>query len=212
MKPSLPTIGRIVHLTLSADQAHSINRNPAIGGSAVNEGETYPLIITRVWPVGMYESGLVVNGHVLLDAPNNLWVTCLHHGDQPGQWHWPHLEGGAELKACVSSFDLTAVSAEIAERANRLQAENETLRADLERTRKHETHLIQERDRLIHKDIADLHKQLCAAHDKIKTRTDQFNNVSEHANSLTTRLNETAERERRLSERLANIASLVSDM
>jgi hypothetical protein len=49
-------------------------------------------------------------------------------------------------------LDTTAAAALHAERAARLQTE-------LDRTRAHETHLIQERDRLIHQDLAGAHQR-----------------------------------------------------
>lgn len=83
-----PTIGRIVHLTLTERLASEINRDPAIGGNAANEGETYPLMITRVWPEETYLDGMTINGQLLLDGPNNKWMTSVHYGTAPGSWHW----------------------------------------------------------------------------------------------------------------------------
>lgn len=98
-----PSIGRIVHYTLTEQDAAAINRRrgdtnrnlakhreDASGsqvhfGNPVREGETYPLIITRVWNV---DPG-TINGQVLLDGNDSLWVTSRTPGDVPGSYAWP---------------------------------------------------------------------------------------------------------------------------
>ena len=96
---TVPTIGRIVHYKLSQQDAVQINaqRQPTyresqpglIGpgnkvtpvytnqGNPVSPGDIYPLLITSVW--GDTE-GSAVNGQVLLDGNDSLWVTsvCQH--------------------------------------------------------------------------------------------------------------------------------------
>lgn len=95
----IPTPGRIVEYTLTDLDAASINkrRNDAAKsgiareesgavvhfGNSVSEGDTYPLVITRVW--GNTE-GSAVNGQVLLDGNDTLWVTSATEGD--GERHW----------------------------------------------------------------------------------------------------------------------------
>ena len=96
-----PSIGRLVHYTLTADDAKQINKRrqdaglnraklqeDALGyvahsGNGVNEGEIYPLLITRVWANDL--AG--VNGQVFLDGNDSLWVTSVTQGDGPRQWH-----------------------------------------------------------------------------------------------------------------------------
>lgn len=100
----IPTIGRIVHYRLSEQDATQINRRRADAsahlsehrenstgvvvhaGNSVAAGDVYPLVITRVW--GNVE-GSAVNGQVLLDGNDTLWVTSVTEGDGPRQWFAP---------------------------------------------------------------------------------------------------------------------------
>ena len=91
----IPSIGRIVHYTLTEYDANTINgrRNDArlqrakcddeggfqqdtARGNGVYTGEVYPLVITRVWST---DTGCV-NGQVLLDGNDTLWVTSVMPG------------------------------------------------------------------------------------------------------------------------------------
>jgi len=51
-------------------------------GNRVNEGEPVPMIVTRVW------SATCVNGQVVLDGTDSLWVTSSCEG--PGSGYWFH--------------------------------------------------------------------------------------------------------------------------
>lgn len=100
----IPTIGRIVHYRLSDEDAAAINkrrsdaaahlaehREASSGvavhvGNSVSAGDTYPLVITRTW--GDTE-GCAVNGQVLLDGSDTLWVTSVSEGDSNRQWSVP---------------------------------------------------------------------------------------------------------------------------
>jgi len=104
-------IGRIVHYVVSESDAESINRRrTTIGaiaqriesetwplgaqahvGNPVRAGEVYPLVVTRVWG-GTSES--LVNGQLLLDGTDVLWLTSVgYNADRVrGTWHWPHRE------------------------------------------------------------------------------------------------------------------------
>ncbi|WP_374978112.1 hypothetical protein ACEYYH_10550 [Microbacterium trichothecenolyticum] len=102
----VPTLGRIVHYTLSEDDAARINKrrddavetahrnklNPeATGkqvhiGNRVNAGEVYPMVIVRVWGTTPTSS---VNGQVLLDGNDTLWVTSVSVGDGERRFQWP---------------------------------------------------------------------------------------------------------------------------
>jgi len=93
----IPTPGRIVQYTLTADDAAQINRrrNDAarnrsdavvnqLGymlhtGNYVSAGDSYPLIITRMWVNNGDNSS--VNGQVLLDGNDTLWVTSVAQGE-----------------------------------------------------------------------------------------------------------------------------------
>lgn len=101
-----PTLGRTLHYRLSKDDAAQINRRrislqdikdgmemktwPAgaqahVGGE-VYEGETFPLIVTRVF------SESTVSGQVLLDGSDVLWVKSVNPAEGEGAgWFWPPL-------------------------------------------------------------------------------------------------------------------------
>lgn len=100
----IPTIGRIVHYTLTEQDAANINKRrddawqhmrehqqASSGvvvhiGNHVSAGEIYPLVITRCW--GDQEES-AVNGQVLLDGADTLWVTSVHVGAGNGTFRWP---------------------------------------------------------------------------------------------------------------------------
>lgn len=85
----IPTIGRIVHYRLSEHDVAQINQSRADGvgrGNSVAAGDVFPLMITRAW--GNTE-GSAVNGQVLLDGNDSLWVTSRVEGDGPFQWFVP---------------------------------------------------------------------------------------------------------------------------
>ena len=103
----IPTPGRIVEYTLSEQDAEAINRRrrhattsglakAATGvqlhvGNEVAEGDTYPMVIVRVW--GDTETSSV-NGRVLLDGTDDLWATSVGQGDGPRTWR-PYQRIGA---------------------------------------------------------------------------------------------------------------------
>lgn len=92
-----PTIGRTVHYALTATDAARIRAQRAQDrvlpgtpqGNTAHEGTVYPAIIVRVWPGGL------VNVQVLLDGPDTLWVTSVTEGEhaegtvEAGHWAWP---------------------------------------------------------------------------------------------------------------------------
>ena len=99
-----PSIGRIVHYTLDADDAEKINRRRehamahlgehrenANGvqihvGNSVSAGDVYPMIIVRVW--GGTPDGCV-NGQVMLDGNDLYWAMSVKIGDGPRTFAWP---------------------------------------------------------------------------------------------------------------------------
>lgn len=106
-----PTVGRIVHYTLTSSNAEQINRRRTTGnsiadrlaesppawpagaqahiGNAAREGDVLPLLICRVWP-DEYGAGVDgVNGQVFLDGNDQLWVTSAKEGTEAGSWAWP---------------------------------------------------------------------------------------------------------------------------
>lgn len=69
-------IAAVLLYTLTAADAEAIQRtransSGAFRGNPVAEGETYPLVVSR-------SSGEFVNGQVLLDGNDSLWVTSVH--------------------------------------------------------------------------------------------------------------------------------------
>lgn len=100
-----PSIGRIVHYSLSDQDADEINRRrvakphepgwpagaQAHSGSYAIGGQLAPLIVTAVW------TDVCINGQVMLDGNDSLWVASrLASGVEggpaapsPGFWHWP---------------------------------------------------------------------------------------------------------------------------
>jgi hypothetical protein len=91
----IPSIGRIVHYTLTQQDADAINGRRNDGrshkaecddnggwqesipvGNAVGEGDVYPMMITRVWSDEPTES-TSVNGQVYLDGNDIHWVTSV---------------------------------------------------------------------------------------------------------------------------------------
>lgn len=103
-----PSIGRIVHYTLSDTDALRINARrtdgPAIQerlldntwpvgaqahvGNRASAGDVVPALVVAVQPNGQ------VNAQVFLDGNDVLWVTSRDEaseesGSHPGRWHWP---------------------------------------------------------------------------------------------------------------------------
>jgi hypothetical protein len=106
MSNPVPTVGRIVLYTLSEADAERINarRDDAIAwakehklnpehtgkqvhiGNVARAGDVYPMIIVRVWG-STPESA--VNGQVLLDGNDTLWVTSAVAGVGERRFVWP---------------------------------------------------------------------------------------------------------------------------
>ena len=89
-----PTIGRIVHYTLSEQDATLISSRRAAsnpGGvfarNPVSPGDTYPAMIVRVFSGS--ENG--ANLQVYLDGDDTYWATSRCEGEpgEPGRWIWP---------------------------------------------------------------------------------------------------------------------------
>lgn len=85
-----PTVGRIVHYTLTSSDASRVmqRRNDILGprGNDTRVGDVYPLIITRIWG---NEPSSAVNGQVMLDGNDSLWVTSVTPGVGEGHYAWP---------------------------------------------------------------------------------------------------------------------------
>ena len=99
MTNPVPSIGRIVIYTLSDSDALAINdrrqfsKNQSADGRAlhhgnrVNEGDEFPMIITKVWGT---QPDSAVNGQVFLDGDDLFWATSTSVGDSPAHFRWPH--------------------------------------------------------------------------------------------------------------------------
>ncbi len=108
----VPTLGQIVHYRLTQQDAAEISRRrtnsaairnmivshqwPAGAqahiGNPVYAGEEVPLVVVVVWPNEFGERFHGINGQVLLDGNDSLWVTSVRDGTEPGTWHWPEAE------------------------------------------------------------------------------------------------------------------------
>jgi hypothetical protein len=102
----IPTIGRIVHYTLSEADADAINRRREDAerhrragglvpqnageqrhiGNRAEAGQVYPMLITRPWGSTPESS---VNGQVFLDGNDVLWVTSVSAGEGQRRFAWP---------------------------------------------------------------------------------------------------------------------------
>jgi hypothetical protein len=84
-----PSIGRIVHYTLSQLDADEINRrrtdSPQAGNHAL-EGDVCPAVIVRIFGATPESA---VNLQVLLDGNDQFWATSRTLGEGPFHWAWP---------------------------------------------------------------------------------------------------------------------------
>ncbi len=92
-----PTVGRIVHYTISEQDVEEIarqrghRRSPTSPvGNQMHAGEVMPMVVTAVW------SEDCVNGQVLLDGNDSLWVTSVSEGEGEYSWCWPPREDAPE--------------------------------------------------------------------------------------------------------------------
>lgn len=100
----VPSVGRTVLYTLSEQDAEQVNRrrndlrrsdqdeNLIVAGTQVHvgnqaeAGQVCPMVIVRTWGDTPESS---VNGQVVLDGNDTLWVTSRQVGTGPGFWAWP---------------------------------------------------------------------------------------------------------------------------
>lgn len=110
MSDQIPTLGRIVLYAMTEQDAQRVNtkrdaaeayikafkENPSRhgemqhSGNKVRAGDVFPLVITRVWGTS---AGSAVNGQLMLDGNDTLWVTSTSvqvDPEQPaGRFTWP---------------------------------------------------------------------------------------------------------------------------
>lgn len=82
----ISTVGEIVQYKLTASDATLINQardGNQRHGNYAQDGDVYPLLVTRVWGT---HPGASVNGQVFTDGNDNLWVTSRIEGDAEGQF------------------------------------------------------------------------------------------------------------------------------
>jgi len=65
-------------------------------GNAAHVGDVFPMIIVRLWPDEYGPGRMGINGQVMLDGNDVLWVTSVKEQTEwsepnpvPGTWHWP---------------------------------------------------------------------------------------------------------------------------
>jgi hypothetical protein len=81
-----PTIGRIVHYTLTEADAAAINKRRAdnsLAGNHAAAGEACPAMVVRTF------GGPGANLQVHLDGTDIYWATSRTEGEGPGFWAWP---------------------------------------------------------------------------------------------------------------------------
>lgn len=86
-----PTVGRVVLYTLSDQDAQRVaearHASPATRtGNRAEAGQVYPMVIVRAWGDQPHSA---VNGQVLLDGDDTLWVTSVTAGEGPRHFAWP---------------------------------------------------------------------------------------------------------------------------
>ena len=98
----VPTPCRVVLYVLSEEDAADVNQQrrqaARLGkrrdgvqihaGERAHEGDEYPMVIVRVHG-DEPDAHSPVNGQVLLDGNDTLWVRRRGVGEGPGSWHWP---------------------------------------------------------------------------------------------------------------------------
>lgn len=86
-----PTIGRIVHYTISEDDARQVRHQQNLMGGAMfkcNEaraGSVLPAIVVS----GPHGPDNLVNLQVFLDGDCSYWATSRAEGEGQGKWAWP---------------------------------------------------------------------------------------------------------------------------
>ena len=196
-----PTLGRIVQYVISLADIEAIEAqrarmaqllliSPGQLGNTYVPGETVPMVIARVW------SDACVNGQLILDGQDTLWVTSRNRDDlKPHQsWHFPEIHGVCELRVETTSEQplkngsgilpdmaspdvRAALASDAHEAVSTMAAKVARLKDELSRKRQAENDLIRDRDRLIHGDLAKLHEQvktLTAERDEAQARAERF--------------------------------------
>jgi hypothetical protein len=105
-----PSVGRIVHYTLTQIDADEINRRREDAsnfrrqlagpvesgqhgrtghvehfGNWASEGDIYPAVVVRLFDPSVTTANL----QVFLDGNDHYWATSRMEGEGPGSWSWP---------------------------------------------------------------------------------------------------------------------------
>ncbi len=75
-----PTVGQIVNYTMNPGDCSTAAVQM---GNPCSPGTVLPMIIVKVWPDGL------CNGQVFLDGTGTLWVTSVREGEGQRTWAWP---------------------------------------------------------------------------------------------------------------------------
>ena len=106
------SIGRIILYRLTEKDIEQITRRRTTGasiaerikdekwpvgaqahiGSPLSVGQVLPMIACVIWPHEYGTDVPGVNGQVMLDGNDTLWVTSIKEGEENGQWSWPKIE------------------------------------------------------------------------------------------------------------------------
>lgn len=99
-------VGQIVHYRISQNDVQTIlnqrrtfeahELEPLTGGNDVRSGEIFPAIVIKTF------SPEQVSLKVLLDGPDDLWMTSKSYGNSEGQWQYaeiPQTTGSSKQKA-----------------------------------------------------------------------------------------------------------------
>ena len=81
-----PSLGRIVHYTLSDYDAAAITQRRKDDSTVANlvcGGQVFPAIVVRVF------GGTTINLKVFLDGDDTYWATSRVEGADQGTWCWP---------------------------------------------------------------------------------------------------------------------------
>jgi hypothetical protein len=78
------SVGLIVHYRLSDEDLRKLSARSLIAGNQPHVGDVYPAVILRV------NGELSVNLRVLLDGPDDVWLTSRNYSvETNGCWFWP---------------------------------------------------------------------------------------------------------------------------
>lgn len=122
------SIGRILQYKLTEQDVERISRRRTNGGDIAariaadkwplgaqahignphHVGQVLPLIVAVVWPNEYGKDYHGVNGQVILDGNDQLWVCSVKEGTEDGTWSWPvKQESAPESKECLASPQLS---------------------------------------------------------------------------------------------------------